>query len=107
MLVAGELALRRVSEIEATTSGGATRTNFKRTSRTQARVIGSFPAVLIYLQVYTCQLLLTVLSMVNTVASVRSLQAKQGLPLLNQAVGWIVFGAFKVVSAPHARFCRM
>jgi len=71
MLVVGELALRRVSEIEATASARAAGTNFKRNSR--------------------IQLLLTVLSMLNTAASVRSLQARLGLPLLNQAVGWIVF----------------
>jgi len=65
-------------------------------------VIGSFPAALVYLQVYTCQLLLTVLCMLNTAVSVRSLQAKLGLPLFNQAVGWIVFGAFNVVPASHA-----
>ena len=32
--------------------------------------------------------------MLNTVASVRSLQAKLGLPLLNQIAGWIIFGVF-------------
>jgi hypothetical protein len=35
MLVAGELAVRKVTEIEATASAHATKSNFKLTSRTQ------------------------------------------------------------------------
>lgn len=37
MLIAGELAVRRVSEIEATPSAHATNFNFKLISRTQVR----------------------------------------------------------------------
>jgi len=71
MLIAGELAVRRVSKIEATLSAQATKFNFSLTSRTQ--------------------LMLTALSMLNTAASVRSLQAKLGLPLLIQIAGWMIF----------------
>ncbi|KAL1705153.1 Phosphatidylinositolglycan class N-domain-containing protein [Schizophyllum commune] len=41
-------------------------------------------------QVFVLQALLIVLSMLVTASSVRSLQAKLGLPLVNQVVGWIV-----------------
>ncbi|KAL1729115.1 Phosphatidylinositolglycan class N-domain-containing protein [Schizophyllum commune] len=41
-------------------------------------------------QVFVLQALLIVLSMLVTASSVRSLQAKLGLPLVNQVVGWVV-----------------
>ncbi|KAL1754437.1 Phosphatidylinositolglycan class N-domain-containing protein [Schizophyllum commune] len=41
-------------------------------------------------QVFVLQAFLIVLSMLVTASSVRSLQAKLGLPLVNQVVGWIV-----------------
>ncbi|KAF8257678.1 alkaline phosphatase-like protein [Lactarius quietus] len=63
MLIAGELAVREVSEMESS----------------HAYVRATF------------QLLLTALSMLVTAASVWSLQAKQGLPRLNQAAGWVIF----------------
>ncbi|KAI0290310.1 PigN-domain-containing protein [Russula brevipes] len=71
LLFAGELAARRVSEIEATASARATKLNVKSAFR--------------------MQLLLTALSMLNTVVSVRSLQARLGLPFVNQVIGWMIF----------------
>ncbi|KAH9985887.1 Phosphatidylinositolglycan class N-domain-containing protein [Russula compacta] len=71
MLFIGELAARRVAEIEAMASPLATKLNFKLTARTQ--------------------LILIALCMLNTAASVGSLQAKLGLPFINQIVGWIIF----------------
>ncbi|KAI4518455.1 PigN-domain-containing protein [Schizophyllum commune Loenen D] len=41
-------------------------------------------------QVFVLQALLIALSMLVTASSVRSLQAKLGLPLVNQVVGWII-----------------
>ncbi len=84
MLFAGVLAVRRISEMGAT---------FKLTARIQVpwnRL--SFVLLHAYVSL-VFQLLLTALSMLVTAASVRSLQAKQGLPGLNQAVGWTIFGA--------------
>lgn len=71
MLFAGELAVRKVSEMESTISLHKSHFNFRVTAR--------------------IQLLLTALSMLVTAASVRSLQAKHGLPRLNQAAGWTIF----------------
>lgn len=71
MLFVGELAVRKVSEMESTVSLPTSRFSFKLTAR--------------------IQLLLTALSMLITTASVRSLQARHGLPRINQAAGWTIF----------------
>ena len=42
--------------------------------------------------VFYAQCLLVVITMLITASSVLNLQAKRGLPLVNQAMGWIVFG---------------
>jgi hypothetical protein len=93
MLSAGELAVRGISKFEAKAEASArgTKLNFRLTSRIQV-VTGLNPrfAVLIWLHI---QLLLVALSMCNTAVSVKSLQDRLGLPLLNQVVGWIIFGA--------------
>lgn len=49
------------------------------------------------------QIGLIVLSMLVTRSSALSLQAKQGLPGGNQAVGWIVLGTYRLVS--HRASC--
>ena len=93
MLFAGELAVRKVSEMESTLSLPTSRFSFRLTARVQviwnclafsASVLTSPPHL---------QLLLIVLSMLITAASVRSLQAKHGLPRVNQAAGWAIFRA--------------
>ncbi|KAH9033937.1 alkaline phosphatase-like protein [Lactarius hengduanensis] len=71
MLFAGELAVRNVSEMESTVALHRPRFNFGVTAR--------------------IQLLLTALSMLVTAASVQSLQAKHGLPRINQVAGWTIF----------------
>ncbi|KAI0295105.1 PigN-domain-containing protein [Multifurca ochricompacta] len=71
MLVAGELAAREVSGMEAVVPARVRKHSFRFT--------------------FWVQLLLTALSMLVTADSVRSLQAKLGLPLLNQVMGWMIF----------------
>ncbi|KAH9044928.1 Phosphatidylinositolglycan class N-domain-containing protein [Lactarius deliciosus] len=71
MLFAGELAVRNVSEMESTVALHRPRFNFGVAAR--------------------IQLLLTALSMLVTAASVQSLQAKHGLPRINQVAGWTIF----------------
>lgn len=46
---------------------------------------------------FVLQIGLIVLSMLVTRSSVLSLQAKQGLPAGNQAVGWLVLGKSKML----------
>jgi len=99
MLIAGELAVRWVAEIEATAS--ATKSNFKFSSRTQ--VSSACPALAYsWLDLLHHQLLLTALSMLNTAASVRSLQARLGLPLPSQVAGWTIFGVCPTHCSLHS-----
>lgn len=71
ILFVGEMAVRNVSEMESTVALHRPRFNFGVTAR--------------------IQLLLTGLSMLVTAASVQSLQAKHGLPRINQVAGWTIF----------------
>jgi hypothetical protein len=96
MLSVGELAVRRVSKFEAKAEASArgTKFNFRLTSRIQVSCCHRPCSPLChttYASSYL-QLLLIVLSMCNTAVSVKSLQDRHGLPLLNQVVGWIIFG---------------
>ncbi|KAI9457067.1 alkaline phosphatase-like protein [Russula earlei] len=91
MLFVGELAVRKVSQIETTASAHAAKLNFELGSR--------------------IQLLFTALSMLNTAASVQSLQARLGLPLLNQVAGWMVFALASIfpffLTAPRTAEARL
>lgn len=95
MLSVGELAVRRVSkfEVKAEASARGTKFNFRLTSRMQVSSChrSCSPLCRAYVPSYL-QLLLVALSMCNTAVSVKSLQDRHGLPLLNQVVGWIIFG---------------
>jgi hypothetical protein len=95
MLSAGELAVRRVSKLEAKAEASVhgTESNFRLTSRIQVSCghRSCFPLCRTYVSSYL-QLLLVALSMCNTAVSVKSLQDRLGLPLLNQVVGWTIFG---------------
>jgi hypothetical protein len=95
MLSVGELAVRRVSKFEAKAEASArgTKLNFRVASRIQVSCChrSCSPLCRTHVSSYL-QLLLVALSMCNTAVSVKSLQDRHGLPLLNQAVGWIIFG---------------
>lgn len=48
------------------------------------------------------KILAIVAALVTTISSARSLQSKQGLPILNQYAGWAILGAHsRVASLPH------
>jgi hypothetical protein len=95
MLSAGELAVRRVAKFEAKAEAAArgTKFSFRLTSRMQVSCghRSYSPLWSTYVSSYL-QLLLVALSMCNTAVSVKSLQNRLGLPLLNQVVGWVIFG---------------
>ena len=95
MLSAGELAVHRVSKVEATADASArgTKFNFRITSRIQVSCghRSCSPLCRTHVSSYL-QLFLVALSMCNTAVSVKSLQDRLGLPLLNQVVGWTIFG---------------
>jgi len=102
MLSVGELTVRRISKFEITAKASArgTKFNFKLTSRIQVSYDHRYLAPALPHSVYMSsylQLLLIALSMYNTAVSAKSLQDRLGLPLLNQVVGWTIFG----VSQPH------
>ena len=95
MLSAGELAVRRVSKSEAMAKASArgTKFNFRLTSRIQVNCGHQSCTRLCHTYVSSyLQLLLVALSMCNTAISVKSLQGRHGLSLLNQAAGWIILG---------------
>lgn len=95
MLAAGELAVRRVAkfEVKDKASVRGTKFSFRVTSRIQVSCDhqSCSPPWSTYVSPYL-QLLLVALSMCNTAVSVKSLQDRLGLPLLNQVVGWVIFG---------------
>ena len=110
MLSAGELAVRRISKFEAKTEASVdgTKFNFRLVSRIQVSCGHRpyFPLCRTYVSSYL-QLLLVALSMCNTVVSVKSLQDRLGLPLLNQVVGWIIFGVSRSSQLHPLRTMRM
>jgi Phosphatidylinositolglycan class N (PIG-N) len=69
-------------------------THFSDTGKLQSPVLDVFPVVMLSTMF---QSLLTALSILVTWASMRSLQLKLGLPLLNQVAGWIIFGALNLI----------
>ena len=95
MLSGGELAMRRVSKSEAMVKASArsTKSNFRLTSRIQVSCghRSCSPLCHTYVSSYL-QLLLVALSMCNTAISVKSLQGRHGLSIMNQTVGWIILG---------------
>ena len=50
------------------------------------------------------QLVLILASMSVTASSIRNLQAKTGLPLMNQVLGWVVLGMCVSVPIAHRSF---
>jgi Phosphatidylinositolglycan class N (PIG-N) len=110
MLSVGELAVRRVStfEAKAKASTRGTKFDFRLTSRIQVSCghQSCSPLCRTYVSSYI-QMILIALSMCNTAASVKSLQDRLGLPLLNQVVGWIIFGVSRSSQLHPLRTMRM
>jgi hypothetical protein len=110
MLAAGELAVRRVSKFEAKAEASARGTKFgiRLSSRIQVSCGPRYcpPLCRTYVSSFL-QLLLVVLSMCNTAVVVKSLQDRLGLPLLNQVVGWIIFGVSRSSQLHPLRTMRM